>query len=244
MNTIYGGGRITTNIADETDSIMRAIKRMTKMTKFRPVVVGIAVVLAVSSVSLLASGAFGSSTKPTKVRPRQASYKRAKLGVFSHPLDSSGRRVRMASANSVQAPPGAVLAAASSANEIYVWQPTAAEETTAMQTADGGNSTCMVELLSSGLESIGCGSTSEVEGRGLIGINMPSKDAPRLSATAVVPNGVTTVTVTDKDRTTYTIPVSHNAVIIEDPNLAAVSYQLPNGRVNGATVGEVEASRK
>jgi len=240
MNTTCGAGRITSNTVDDD---MRTMRTITRMTVVRQAVVGIAVMLSASGGSLLASGALASAAKPTKAMSQQVRHKRSRLNVFAHPLSMSGRRARIASA-SVQTPPGAVLAAVSSVNAIYAWQPTAAEETTAMQTADNGNSTCVVELLSSGLESIGCGSTTEVEGRGLIGINMPSKDAPNLSATALVPNGVTTVTVTDNDRTTYAVPVSHNAVIIEDPNLAAVSYKLPNGRVNSATVGEVEASRK
>lgn len=104
-----------------------------------------------------------------------------------------------------------------------------------------GNSTCMVKLLTSGPESIACGSTTEIEDRGLIGLSLPSKSAPSLSATALVPNGVASVTVTDDDGTSYTVPVSHNAVIIEDPNLAAVSFDLPNGGVNVAKVSEATA---
>ncbi len=107
-----------------------------------------------------------------------------------------------------------------------------------MGAADGGNSTCMVKVLNSGLAGIACGSTAEVEERGLIGLSMPSKTEPNPSATALVPNGVTSVTVTDDDGATYSAAVSHNAVIIEDPNLAAVSFTLPDGGVNRATVSE------
>lgn len=199
-------------------------------------VAGLAVVLAAFGASLLASGAFASAAKPAVAKHSLANHRRSALMVFSHPLRVRGARI--ASVSGIQAPAGAVLAAVSSQKEIYAWQPTSAQETTPMGAADGGHSTCMVKVLSSGLESIACGSTAEVEERGIIGLSMPSKAEPNPSATALVPNGVTSVTVTDNDGATYSAAVSHNAVIIEDPDLAAVSFTLPDGGVNEATVSE------
>lgn len=218
---------------------MRTIKTITKMSRVRRSIVWSALMFVAAGGSLLASGALASPTaKPKVALHRQAIHRRSRLAVFSHPLS---RKARLASAGDLQAPAGAMLAAASSDREIYAWQPTAAQESSPMQNADGGNSTCMVKLLTGGPESIACGSTTEIEDRGLIGINMPSKLAPNLSATALVPNGVASVTVTDDDGASYAVPVSHNAVIVEDPNLAAVSFDLPNGGVNIAKVSEAAA---
>lgn len=223
---------------------MPTMRTISTMTMARRAAAGIAAMLVASGGTLLAidSGALASTAKSSAVRHGRASHRQSGLAVFSHPLGV--RRARTASADGVQAPSGAVLAAVSSKNEIYAWQPTAAEETMPMRTADHGNSICIVEVLSNGPESIACGPSAKIEERGLIGINMPSKDAPNLYAAALVPNGVTSVTVTDNNGATYAVPVSNNAVIVEDPNLAAVSYGLPNGGVNNATVSEATASRQ
>lgn len=55
--------------------------------------------------------------------------------MFSHPL---GKKARLASIGDLQAPAGAVLAAASTNREIYAWQPTAAQEPAPMQKVDDG----------------------------------------------------------------------------------------------------------
>lgn len=202
----------------------------------RRVTATVVIVLAASCGALLASGALASTAK--SAQPKR--HRRSGLAVLSSAF--SGRRARIASANGVHVPPGAVLAAASGKNAIYVWQPTAAEETPSMQTANNDNSTCMVEVLNV-LESIVCGPTATVEDRGIIGINLPSSGASKLAATALVPNGVSSVTVTEKNGSARTVAVTNNAVLIEDPNIASVSFTLPNGEVNSATVDEAMATR-
>lgn len=219
---------------------MRTIKTIFETRVVRRAVAAVAVILAASAGSLLASGALASTAKQTQAKHVRAGRKRSGLAVFSHALSWQGART--ASAGGVQAPPGAVLAAVSGKNAIYVWQPTASEETQPMRTADNGDSTCMVEMLN-GLESIACGPTTTIEDRGIIGIKLPSMSTPTLGATALVPNGVTSVTVTDNNGSTHAVAVSDNSVFIEDPNLASVSFELPNGEVNSETVSEVMANR-
>lgn len=207
------------------------MRTITQMTAVRWAIAAIVAILAVSGGSLLASGALASTAKPSPT-------KHSRLAVFSHPLT----RTRIASASGVRGPLGAALAAVSSQKEVYAWQPTPAQETTPMRTADHGSSTCMVKVLNNGLESILCGPTTEVEERGLIGINLPAKLAPSLSVTALLPNGVTSVAVTDNDGSVHAVSVSNNAVILEDPNLASISYKLPNGGgINSASVSEAES---
>lgn len=221
---------------------MRTTRTITRFTVVHRFIISIAAILVVSSVSLLATGALASTAKPATAKHRRANLTRPRLAVFSHPL--SLRKARMASTGGgVQVPPGAVLAATSSKNAIYAWQPTATAEPPLVRVADNGNSICMVEILSAGPKSIACAPSTVIETRGMISINMPSKDVASLSATALVPNGVTSVTVTDNNASIHTIPVSNNAVIIEDPNLASVSFELPNGGINSASVSEIEASR-
>jgi hypothetical protein len=52
----------------------------------------------------------------------------------------------------------------------------------------------------------------------------------------MVPNGVPSVKFTDRDGSSYAVPVTNNVVEREDLNVASVSYVLPGGENNTTNV--------
>lgn len=223
---------------------MRIIKNTFHTATRARVAVGLATVaglLGLSGALLVAGGAAASTRYSARSLTHAASvgHRSLDLGVFSHPLSATSARAAGLSAR--PAPPGAVLAAVIGQDTLYVWQPTSAQESPGMMRADADGATCLVDILAKGPESIGCGPTSQMVERGAIGINLPSTSAPMLSATALVPNGVTTVTITDPDGSMHSVPVSNNVVAIEDPRMELISYRLPTGEVRSMSVREARS---
>jgi hypothetical protein len=212
---------------------MRRFKRINLLaaTAVRSIVGLVVVVMAVGG-GLAVSGALAASGHPNQHQIRT----RSRLAVFAQSRATSAK----AASAGPGAPAGAVLGLVAGSARLYAWQPTASEESSEMRTADGGSSLCLVEVLAK-VESIVCGAKSEIEERGIIGINLPSITAPNLGATALVPNGVTSVEITDSNGKAYSANVVNNLVAVADPDLASVSYTLPDGQTNAASVQEAEA---
>jgi hypothetical protein len=192
------------------------------------------VVVIVALAALLVGGAFAAGLRLGKghVRPVPPG------GMFSHPPKS---RARAASASEVNAPPaGAVLAATTNGKEVYTWQ-TASPATPAGETLSGAKICVMERQTASGFASVGCYLSSEIEAKGTVSVNLPSKIQPTLGATVLVPNNVPSITATDKNGTTTAIAVKDNVAVVDDQQLAAVSYQLPNGTTQVTNVLEVVA---
>jgi len=153
-----------------------------------------------SANALVASGA--KTTKPHLVGPG--------LTVFSH-------RKHLARSASTQgakvAPAGAVLAAVDGGSEVFV-----------NHNAEG--EVCMTTITQGSTAAVGgCAQPAAVEAEGLVGFGVGGKD-PKI--TVLAPNGVTSVTVTDRDGSTHTLPVTNNVALGEAANASTVSFGTPS----------------
>ena len=147
---------------------------------------------------------------------------------------------RAAGAGSAMFPPGAVLAAVAGSRKVYVWELSSGQPSgpSAGSRPAATTEVCVGWTAPSGGGSGDCGPASQLDARGSVAIGRVfDRTKGTLSPTTVtvlVPNGVKTVTLTDRDGVSYEANVTNNVVVVEDENLApppatAVSYQLPNG---------------
>lgn len=60
-----------------------------------------------------------------------------------------------------------------------------------------------------------------------------------LRVTALLPNGVSSVQFTDRDGSSYSVPVTNNVVVHEDIDIAGVSYALSDGVTETTNVAAV-----
>lgn len=197
--------------------------------------IAVLVVSMVALAALLVGGAFAAGLRlgTRHVRPVPPG------SIFSHPSRS---RARAASASEVNAPPtGAVLAATTNGEEVFTWQAAASNATPAGQAPSGAKICVMERQAASGFAGVACYLASEIEAKGSVSVNLPSKIQRTLGATALVPNDVPNITATDKNGSTQTVPVKDNVAVVDDPQLASVSYQLPDGTTQTTNVLEVVA---
>jgi hypothetical protein len=145
--------------------------------------------------------------------------KRTGIAVFSHHPHGLAR---IAKAGSLTPPTGAILANVVGRTEVYV-------------SHDANGRDCVIELtVGAGGGSV-CGQSTTVEEEGLVGVGVEGEgatapDSPRtLRVSAMVPNGVTSVKFTDRDGSSYNVPVTNNVVEHEDLNVASVSVTVPGG---------------
>jgi hypothetical protein len=141
------------------------------------------------------------------------------IAVFSHHPKGLAR---IASADALKPPAGAILAAVVGKTEVYVSQKPSNED-------------CLEHFKVGAAAGGGCGPAAQVEEQGSVGIfqegegaTAPSSPAT-LGVSALVPNGVTSLTFTDRDGSSYQVAVTNNVVEHEDVNIASVSYTLPDG---------------
>lgn len=164
----------------------------------------------------LAAGAFAgkNAAKPVPRWP---------VGAYSHPL----RRAHSARAALTTVPLAGVsavsLAAVKGTNEVYIghrYSPTTLD--------------CEWERIYPQGGAGGCSKASEVESKGVVSLYEPKEGAtPHI--TAFVPDGVSSVIITDADGSSHAIAVTNNLALYEDANdPSTVSYTLPNG-VNQTT---------
>jgi hypothetical protein len=192
------------------------------------------VVVIVALAALLVGGAFAAGLRLDTGHVRRV----PPGGMFSH---APKPRAHAASVSEVNAPPaGAVLAATAKGKEVYTWQ-TASPVTSAGKTLSGAKICVMERQTATGLASVGCYVSAEIEAKGTVSVNLPSKIQPTLGATALVPNNVPSITATDKNGTTTPVAVKDNVAVLDDEQLAAVSYRLPNGTTQVTNVLEVVA---
>lgn len=174
-------------------------------------------VVTAAIIGLLVATALASTGSHRGVHHRKG--KRTGIAVFSHHPQGLARIARV---GSLTPPAGAILAAVVGRTEVYV-----------SHNAKGGD--CVVELtVGAGGGSV-CGRSTVVEEEGLVGVGVEGEGAtapgsPRtLRVSAMVPNGVTSVKFTDRDGSSYPVPVTNNVVEREDLNVASVSYVVPGG---------------
>jgi hypothetical protein len=140
------------------------------------------------------------------------------FAVLSHPL----KHARIASAGGVQAPPSADLGGVIGGHAIYAWQREAGK-------------ICLVDIDNVGGSGGACSATASAEEKGVNLINLPV-GGNTLSVVLLLPNGVKTVTFTDRDGSTRVENVTNNVAEDEDDNLASVSYTTPSGANEGIDV--------
>lgn len=148
------------------------------------------------------------------------------FGVFSHPLV----RAHVASFGGEQPRPGSVLAAtpAHPAAAIYA-------------TRTGGN-VCVTKLSATGGGG-SCGPIATVEETGLGVVKLPADGSP-VGVTLLLPNGVTSITVTDTDGKTRQVPVTNNVVSVEETGLSSVNYALPSGQTKSTDLASFVAAQQ
>jgi hypothetical protein len=164
------------------------------------------VVVAVIAGTVVAGALSASGNATSKHR----STWKSGLAVFSHPKS----RARIAQTDSVSPPSGAVLAAVVGQTEVYVGQ--------------SGGELCVMHMTGSSGGGSVCGKVPTVEAEGVIGVGT-GVEKSNVRVTALLPNGVKTVTFTDQDGSSYDVSVTNNVVSHEDNNLKSVSYTTPNG---------------
>lgn len=178
------------------------------------------VALAAIGATLVASVALATNSHPSV---------RTGISVFSHRPKALAR---IATSGSLNPPPGAILASVSGHNEIYAWHHAAGED-------------CVMNLHVHGAGGAVCGEAAKVEAVGTVGVFEEGEGAtaPNSPATlrvaALVPNGVNSVTFTDRSGTSYAVAVTNNVVESEDINISSVSYKLPNGETHATDVASV-----
>jgi hypothetical protein len=132
-----------------------------------------------------------------------------RLGVFAHPLT---RRGHAKYAETRNLPADAVLAEVFGAAEIYV--------------SDEGGMLCIWDIETT-YEGTDCGRTSEIIKEGMITIRVAF--GGQVTVGALMPNGVSSVTLTDNNGASHQLKVANNVAEIHDANVASVRYTLPDG---------------
>jgi hypothetical protein len=143
-----------------------------------------------------------------------------KLGfaVLTHPL----KHAHIASATGVQAPPSADLGGVIGGHAIYAWQREVGK-------------ICLVDIDNVGGSGGACSTTTGAEEKGVDLINLPV-GGNTLSVVLLLPNGVKTVTFTNRDGSIRVETVTNNVAEDEGDNLASVSYTMPSGANEGVNV--------
>lgn len=195
-----------------------SVRSLTRQT------VALMLVAAAAIAGVLVATALASSGTHKSVHHRGA--RRTGIAVFSHHPKGVAR---IAKAGSLTPPTGAILAAVVGRTEVYAFRNTSSQD-------------CVIHLTVGAGGGSDCGHPAKVEEEGIVGVGIEGEGAtapgsrPTLRVTALVPNGVTSATVTDRDGSSYEVPVTNNVVEREDINAASLSYTLPGGGIQTTNV--------
>jgi hypothetical protein len=182
------------------------------------------VMLAAAATAAAVVAASALANTHTVSAPRSAH--RANLTVFKH-----HRRVARVDSAS-KAPAGAILAASTGKTDVYV-----------ARNANGDD--CVYHFTAGAAGGGGCSPAAQVEGKGAVGIFQEGEGATApgspatLRVTALVPNGVSSVEFTDKDGSSYSVPVTNNVAVHEDIDISKVSYTLSDDATETTDVAAV-----
>jgi hypothetical protein len=177
-------------------------------------------VVLLASVGMLVATALASNASPRKSR-------RTDISILTRKPRQTARK---AAADSVVPPPEAILANVVDGTEVYAFR-NASGEDCVLRVSNGGGSVC--------------DSAAVVEAQGEIGISGHGEGATApgspatLQVTALVPNGIKQIKITDRDGASYTVPVVNNVAEREDINIASVSYRLPRGTIYTTDVAAI-----
>lgn len=181
-----------------------------KVRKYAPI--QFAIIVAVS-VGLIVTSALASNGARHRAAQRPDG-----LAVFTHPPKGIAH---IASA-SIMAP-GAKLATVVGNTEVYVDHPTSGP-------ASGLD--CVTHITNNSGAGA-CGSPSEVETEGMVTVS-DFGGVERI--TALLPNEVKSVKITDRDGSTHEIETKNNVIEQEDDNALTLTYDLAGGRTHTTEV--------
>lgn|GEM_PF-2076763 len=186
--------------------------------------------IVAAGIGLLVTAALASSDTA-----KRSTASKTELAIFSQP-PALRHLARTAAAGAAKPPPGAILAAVVGETELYALH-------NASSAVGAGGLTDCVYHFTNGLGGAACGPTSEVEESGIVGVSVsggvPGAPGAVLRITGLLPNGVQSIKITDRDGVTYAVHVADNVVEREDNNAATVSYGLPDGQVETTDVTEL-----
>jgi hypothetical protein len=134
-------------------------------------------------------------------------------------------------------PAGAVRAATTERDEIYVWAAAATGQSVLGSTSSGSGEICLMNKGADGASGSSCSPESMAIKHGIVDVHRTLEPTPEPTTVVVlVPNGVRSVTFTNRNGSTNVVTVANNVAVVEDDNLAsapatAVSYTLPDGTV-------------
>lgn len=178
-------------------------------TRTRVWFVRLALVAAVGLVDVVVSGAFAAGST--------RHFARTGFSVFSHGL----ARAHRAEVAGMSAPQGAVLADVVNADgvthELYAWHRTPQEA-------------CLVDVEAGNGVTTACSPISSAEAQGVSFIGGP-QGVGRVNVAALVPDGVTTVQITEDDGSTQNVAVVNNVADYAAGGVTGFSYSMPNGSV-------------
>jgi hypothetical protein len=160
-------------------------------------------------------------------RPRQRTSQTASTGglaVFAHPLASR------AGPRAVHVPKGAVLAEASRENRAYVSRQYVAQ---AYGNLTQGAYLCLTDVEAGQLSGTVCGPTEKVELSGALAVHLSHG---RVRIGMLLPNGVRSVTIMNRDGGERVVSVLNNVVEAEDRSPVAVQYELAGGTVHRESI--------
>jgi hypothetical protein len=186
-----------------------------KIRKYTPIMVAVAV-----GVSLLVTSALASNAAKHRVAQPHG------LAVFSHPPKGIAHIASANSATGATAPAGARLAAVVGNTEVYVDQP-----------ASGPSSglDCVIHI-AGGAGGGACGQPFKVEAEGMVVVSGVG-GVERM--TALLPNEVTSVKITDRSGLAYELAVKNNVIEQEDDNASTLTYNLAGGRTHTTEVAKL-----
>lgn len=190
-----------------------------KTTDSRPRAAATLAVIVMAATGMLVANAVGTSGSRGTVRHGHA--KRTGIAVFTHHPKGLAR---IAKAASPSLPPNsdAVLAAIVGKTELLVLH-------------DSSGNDCLMHIAASGSAGEICDPPATAESEGEIGIGLVAAGAASpgspesIHVDGLLPNGVSSVRITDRDGSSYDVPVTNNVIYHEDSEMASVSYVLPGG---------------
>jgi len=186
--------------------------------------VAAAIVVALAVAGMLVATALASTSTHKSSTSRSA--KVSDIAV----LRGHGSALRARKAATAFAPAGSVLAAVFGETEVFALH-------------NSGNEDCVIHLTAGAGGGSICGAAAKVEAEGEVAVGggpgPVSGGIGSVRVSALVPDGVSSLTFTDRDGTKYVIAVTNNVVEHEDANLASVSYALPSGAIKTTNVAAV-----
>ena len=190
----------------------------------------VALALALGATCMIVANALATSPAP-QARHARSTGRRNPISVFAHRPHGVARVAR---ASAARAPAGSVLARVVGRTELYV-----------RRNADRDD--CVMDLTVNASGGSVCAPASQVEENGEVGVSMEGEGATApgspatLRVSALVPDGVSNIKVTDRDGSSYLVPVANNVAGAEDTEIAFVSYTVPGGTIESTNVAALVA---